>query len=224
MNIQKQQLASYQKNLPIYESLIKEIRDNQHEYSNRLQSLQNLATTCEDYESLKKSIQKYTYQYAKPLHSYPLLQINMPLLAATLYNLACRAESNGITIQFDVTSEKLISNVSEIELSDFTSTLVQNAIETCTNGDNIYIHLSCTNEHINFEIRNPVDRFYSPQEIALFFKKGYTTKSNIEKTDCVPHGIGLYNLMKHVNEKKGTVGADCVTYNEKHWIIFRLLI
>ncbi len=148
----------------------------------------------------------------------------MPLLAATLYNLACRAERNRITIQFDVISDKLISKASETELSDFTSTLVQNAIEACTAGDNIYIYLSCTNEQVTFEVRNPIDRFYAPEEISLFFKKDYTTKESIVKLDCVPHGIGLYNLIKHVTKINGTIGADCITYNEKHWIVFRLVV
>ena len=224
MTNQRQQLLSYQKNLPIYESLISEIRDNQHEYSNRLQSLQNLTSTCTDYASLKSALEKYTNQYARPLHAYPLLQINMPLLAATLYSLACRAEHNNITIQFDVTSEKLTSHASEAQLSDFTSILTNNAIEACKPGDNIYIHLCSNDGIVEFEIRNPVEHFYSPQEIAVFFQKGYTTKEKVKKIDCVPHGIGLYTLMKSVTKLKGSIGADCITYANKNWIIFRLRI
>ena len=224
MAMQKQQLLAYQKNLPIYESLISEIRDNQHEYSNRLQNLQTLTITCTDYDSLRTALERYTGQYAKPLHAYPLLQINMPLLAATLYSMAINAENNGITIQFDVTSEKLSSHASETQLSDFTSTLTQNAIEARKPGDNIYVHLCSKDGNVEFEIRNPSDHLYSPQEITQFFQKGYTTKEFVKKIDSVPHGTGLYNLIKSVTKLKGTIGADCITYAGKNWVIFRLRI
>lgn len=224
MFTQQQQLLSYQKNLPIYESLIHEIRDNQHEYSNRIQSLQNLTETCKDYDTLKTAIKKYTYHYAQPLHAYPLLQINMPLLAASLYNLSCRAENDGIVIQFDVISEQLHSHATEIQLSDFATTLLQNAIEACETGDNIYVHLSSSDGIVALEIRNPVKQFYPPQDIAKFFQKNYSTKKSNVKNDIVPHGIGLFNLMKEVTKLKGTIGADCIEYNDKYWIIFRLKV
>ena len=85
------------------------------------------------------------------MHAYPLLQIDKPLLAATLYNLSCQAEKKDIGIQF--------------------------------------------------EIRNPVPKFISSDEITNFFKNGYTTKALIEKRDNVPHGAGLNNLLKSVTEK-----------------------
>ena len=146
-----QNVHHIKKNLPIYESLINEIRNSQHEYSNRLQNLQTLSSTCTNYDELKKCIQTYTYEYSKPLHAYPLLQIDKPLLAATLYNLSCQAEKKDIGIQF--------------------------------------------------EIRNPVPKFISSDEITNFFKNGYTTKALIEKRDNVPHGAGLNNLLKSVTEK-----------------------
>lgn len=223
MTVQKEQLLSYQKNLPIYESLINEIRNNQHEYSNRLQSLQNLSETCKDYHSLYSSLKKYTEEYSEPLHAYPLLQINMPLLAASLYNLFCRAEKNGIKVQFDVTSEHIVSQATETQLSDFTNTLLQNAVEACKPGDNIYVYITSHDNTFEFEIRNPVERTYTPDDITQFFKKGYTTKTSM-KSDNIPHGIGLYNLLKSVIKLKGNVGADCITYNNKNWIIFRLRI
>lgn len=224
MLTQQQQLITYQKNLPIYESLIHEIRNNQHEYSNRIQSLQNLTETCKDYESLKAAIKKYTYHYAQPLHAYPLLQINMPLLAASLYSLSCRAESNGIAVRFDVVSEHLESHATETQLSDFASTLLQNAIEAGEAGDNIYVHISSDNGIVDLEIRNPVKQLYQAQDIAKFFQKNYSTKKKTDKHDIVPHGVGLYNLKKEITKLKGLVGVDCIEYAGKKWIIFRVKI
>lgn len=130
---------------------------------------------------IKKCIQTYTYEYSKPLHAYPLLQIDKPLLAATLYNLSCQAEKKDIGIQFDVVSDKLESHASEVDLSDYLSILMQNAIEACSPGDKIYVHLSSADGQTQFEIRNPVPKFISSDEITNFFKNGYTTKALIEK-------------------------------------------
>ena len=224
MNLQRHELSSYQKNLPIYESLINEIRNSQHEYSNRLQNLQTLSSTCTNYDELKKCIQTYTYEYSKPLHAYPLLQIDKPLLAATLYNLSCQAEKKDIGIQFDVVSDKLESHASEVDLSDYLSILMQNAIEACSPGDKIYVHLSSADGQTQFEIRNPVPKYISSDEITNFFKNGYTTKALIEKRDNVPHGAGLNNLLKSVTRKKGTVGADCIEHAGNYWMIFNLQI
>ena len=219
---QKQELQSYQKHLPIYESLISEIRANQHEYSNRLQNLQNLSNTCTDYDTLCHALQQHTKEYTHPLHAYPLLQINMPLLAAALYNLSCRAEAQNIILYFDVVSEHLESHVPEYLLADFACIITQNAIEASKAGDNIYIHLSSGNGMVQFEIRNPVDRRYTSQEIQAFFKKNYTTKEELLKEDITPHGFGLFSLVNSLPKWNGTIGADCVEYNNKFWIIFTL--
>ena len=38
LNFEKQKVISYEENLPLYQSLIDEIRSNQHEFSNRIQN------------------------------------------------------------------------------------------------------------------------------------------------------------------------------------------
>ena len=55
----QQELLSYQKELPVYQSLVDSIRANQHEFSNRLQYIQNLPRVCKDYESLCQAIKKF---------------------------------------------------------------------------------------------------------------------------------------------------------------------
>ena len=86
-----QMLEYYKKNSDIYKSLVDEIRSRQHEYSNRIQTLNTLTVTCKTYEELTSSIRKYTHDYASPLYAYPLLQIDKPLLAASLYSLSGNA-------------------------------------------------------------------------------------------------------------------------------------
>lgn len=226
LNLQEQKLTSYKKNLPIYEALIHEIRANQHEYSNRIQNLQSLTTIFTNYTDLCNAINKNTIEYVKPLHAYPLLQINMPLLAAALYRQFTIAEKKQIQIQFDVITENLKSSISESLLTDLCCILVQNAIEACSKTDNIYIRLSSDEQHTTFEIRNSVPKQLSNEEIHLFFKRNYTTKTDTisQIKQKQPHGYGLYYLHTVTLKNKGRIRADCIKHNNHYWLIFRLII
>lgn len=218
---QQKELNSYKKNLPIYETLITDIRSHQHEYVNRMQALHNLALFYTDFESLQAALLSYTDTMPQTLKAYPLLQINMPLLSASLYQLYCSCIKKGIHMQFNIANTHLTSTVSEPNLSDYICILTQNAIEACHENDDIYIYLSSEKEHVQFEIRNPIDHYVTTSEIQQFYKKGYSTKS---PTISLERGYGLSYLLQQVQKQKGILFSDCCKYDETYWIIFRLNI
>ena len=218
---QRQELAMYKKNLPIYETLIDDIRARQHAYANRLQAMEQLPDICEDYDSICQAIRRYTKRYKKPAYSYPLLQINQPLLAASLYQLSLLAEEQQIILQFDVTNTHLSSHIPEYELSDYLCILTENAIEACSSGDTIYIHLDSKDGKTFYEIRNPVPRRILQTEIHKFFEKYYSTK---DSTTSKKRGLGLYHLSEQVQKVNGQLIVDCVEHENKFWIVFCLII
>lgn len=237
--LQQQEIDSYQKNMPIYDSLIHEIRANQHEYVNRLQSLANLPIMYKDYDALSKALQSYSQEFANPMANYPLLQINMPLLAASLYSLASHAQEKRITLQFDIVNAVLESHTPEHALTDYITILTQNAIEACKEGDTIYALLDSKEGSVRYEIRNPVPAMISPEEIGNFFKRGYSTKqthagsgaaSKQTGSDAASkhaddrRGLGLYYLQTNVTKAGGSIGADCVCYDGTYYMIFRLMV
>ena len=235
---QQQEIDSYQKNMPIYDSLIQEIRANQHEYANHLQSLANLSVMYKDYDSLSRALQSYSLEFSNPMANYPLLQINMPLLAASLYSMASHAQEKGITLQFDIVNAVLESHAPEHELTDYITILTQNAIEACKAGDTVYALLDSKDGAVRYEIRNPVPAMISPEEIGNFFKRGYSTKQTQSGSDAASgradsaaskqtddkRGLGLYYLQTNVTKAGGSVGADCVCYEGSYFIIFRLIL
>ena len=236
--LQQQEIDSYQKNMPIYDSLIQEIRANQHEYANHLQSLANLSVMYKDYDSLSRALQSYSLEFSNPMANYPLLQINMPLLAASLYSMASHAQEKGITLQFDIVNAVLESHTPEHELTDYITILTQNAIEACKAGDTVYALLDSKDGAVRYEIRNPVPAMISPEEIGNFFKRGYSTKQTQSGSDAASEradstaskqaddkrGLGLYYLQTNVTKSGGSVGADCVCYEGSYFIIFRLIL
>lgn len=223
MFVEHQQLVSYQKNLPIYQSLIDEIRASQHEFSNRIQNLEQLPHVCRDYDSLCAALLKNTADYKKPLRAYSLLQLNMPLLAAALYSLYIQAHDKSITILFDISSPNIESHAPEYALTDFINILTQNAIEACESGDTIYTRIVSIDGRLHFEIRNPVEQHLSTTDLSHFFQKGFSTKTKHQKEDGLNHGLGLHYLVNEIKTYNGSIRADCIHYNGD-WIIFYLEI
>ena len=225
--LQQQEIDSYQKNMPIYDSLIHEIRANQHEYANHLQSLANLSVMYKDYDSLSRALQSYSQEFSNPMANYPLLQINMPLLAASLYSMASHAQEKGIALQFDIVNAVLESHAPEHELTDYITILTQNAIEACKAGDTVYALLDSKDGAVRYEIRNSVPAMIPPEEIGNFFKRGYSTKqSHVDADGSVQsdnkRGLGLYYLQTNITKAGGSVGADCVDYARTYYMIFTL--
>ena len=218
----QQEVITYQKNLPIYQALVDSIRANQHEFSNRIQYIQKLPYFCKDYDSLCQSLLKTSSSYCKPLQHYALLQMDMPLLAATLYALSSQAEQKGIHVVFNIGAFHLVSHAPEYQLTDFISILTHNAIEASREGDKLYVQVNTHKNRLQFEIRNPVLRLFSPSEISQFFHKGYSTKEPKNKITNTPHGYGLYSLLENVTKLNGSVGAECIVHKDTFWIIFRL--
>ena len=224
---QKKALLAYEKNRPIFETLIEDIRSNQHEFNNQIQSIAMLANVCDTYESLRDSLLKYTAEYNTGQRAYPLLTLNLPLIASTLYNLSAMAENKGIKILFNIPGSNIQCRVSEHIVVDFLHILTQNAIEATEPDKEIYITLLNQDDRFFFEVQNPVEKYIPVDEISNFFQKGYSTKTEEDSPkpeNATPHGYGLSELLSRVDKLHGTVSADCVFNEDCHWMIFSLLL
>lgn len=219
LKLQNIELEHYKKDMPIYKALIDDIRSTQHEYSNRVQNLQFLTQTCKTYEELSNAVMQYTLNDVKVMRAYPLLKINMPMLAASLYSLSLKAGDLGITVRFDITTEDLHCGITEMELSDFATILLQNAIEACSKGDVIYVKIEMLGERLHFEVRNPVPCQVTNKQIQDFFTKGYTTKK-WSKDDSLPHGLGLHYLLSSLASDTGVVCAQCICEGSNYYMVF----
>lgn len=215
-------LKYYKKYLPVYENLINDIRASQHEFTNRIQSLQLLCDSHNTDDEFSNLIKNYTATYTKPLHAYPLLTLKNPLFVASMYSLYLDAQAREISINYDVTCGKLESSASEITITDLSAILVQNAIEASVSGNNIYISINSSDNKTTIEVRNLVDHQISDSEISLFFSNSYSTKNKADDNET--HGFGLYYLNKQVSIYKGSILATCINHNSKYWMIFKLTI
>lgn len=134
-------LEAYKKNYKLYAALVSEIRASQHEYSNRLQTLQALPEICGDYESLTETLRRYVAQYSKVSNRYLIKLMNLPLLTATLYRMEQEAEQKGFAMECQVEDFFLEETESEYEFAKECKESLRRAMSEGNAGDRLVLQL-----------------------------------------------------------------------------------
>lgn len=217
-------LYYYEQYLPILDNLIHKIREVQHGHNNVVQSLIHLSELDIDNEKMRSSLSTYATRLQKSVLPASFLQLENKLLAALLYYKYCQAEEADITIEFSISNPLCESYANEFELVDAVGILLDNAIESCTAGDTIYINIgqidSTRKNRICIIVENPGPTVTS-QFLHHIFSKGYTTKT----VDTSEHGIGLHILQKLTKKYHGTIIVSNTTkQNNKQYICFELTL
>lgn len=222
--IQNQIIESYSNSLPIYKSLLDEIRASQHEYDNRISTISSLLNSSADREEAIKLVNNYLNDYSNHSDIYPLVISNMPLLAASLYNQYAIAHSNGVAIEFSMPNQKLVCTLPEYQLTDFVCILVQNAVEASKPGDYVYVKITNEKDVLTVDVRNKVDKYYTNEQLydLLYHECGKSNKKT-EKNNG-KHGYGLYYLRNKLKKLHCVLDAQCVHYNDENWLVIRMLI
>lgn len=194
IKLNKQKLKAYEEYIPIFDELITQIRTRQHQYTNEIQTIISLMHIHKDYDSLTNAMTEYINN---PTISKPtdyLLKLNFRLVAGFLYQKEQIASSKGIHIHFDFSTYTLQSKAPEYVLVELFGIMLDNAIEAVSDGSIIEVHISSKNGQTSFKTIN--NGFVLTQEDRNnFFKKGYSTKKDIDKNNS---GLGLYHLRKVV--------------------------
>ena len=185
---QEEELKIYKLYIKPLEELTKNIRMRQHEFDNHMNAILNMHVTMNNYDELVKAQSAYGKEIYEENSrcNIALLRISDKILAGFLYSKIISAPAY---IHFDVQvlNQEILSQVSEHTLIEIMGTLVDNAIEACTEEKNeIEMVLDDKGDKLVFRIRNQVNNL-KMSDISHFFERGFTTKENKEG-----HGLGLY--------------------------------
>lgn len=193
------------------EEMVKEIRTNQHEFDNHLNTLLNMHVTMKSYEELVEQQSDYIMQLKKDSRRklIPLLKISDKILAGFLYSKIVGIEE-WIDVELVVCNTVILSETSEHDIIEVLGTLVDNAVEACTKEHNkIFMSLDSLNGRLLFDIQNEVSNV-TLGDVQKFFEKGYSTKSESKMSFPSMRGLGLYNA-KIICQRHGgniTVSLD----------------
>lgn len=215
---QEKELQMYRLYTKPLEELVKEIRIRQHEFDNHMNAILNMHVTIDTYEELVKQQSKYVKEIYddRSRQFLNLLKISDKVLAGFLYSKILEAKEG---LQFDICVEgkTILSQASEHDMIEVVGTLIDNAMEACTNENNkIKMVVGSKNDKLFFEIWNmhppiPLER------ISHFFEKGYSTKSRKGN-----RGLGLYNAKNITNRWNGELTVSMEQMNEVPYICFHV--
>ena len=151
--------------------------------------------------------------------NYQILQIKNALLAATFYSFAVKSKEKNVNMYFDIFTNKIHSQVSETDLCDYTSILLQNAVDACDETACIYVSVKSLDNKYILEVRNTVKRMFTFEELTQFFSEGFTSKRDGKR-----HGFGLHYLKKQVEKNKGEIDVSCDKFDNKIWLTIKIEI
>ncbi len=214
---EQQQLEIYRSYLPIIENLIEQVRLKQHDYHNHLQTIQGLCYTHNDYESLINALLNTTDHYISESTDFNILKINLHLVAGFLISKIAQFEKQGKILHIHIRTYTLNTSCNEYDLIECLGILVDNALESSSNGDVIYLTIDSTRHHIKFLIENP-GPIITPEFTKKIFHSGYTTKSSKE------HGIGLHKLQLLIKKNNGNICLKNTMIEGHTYIAFQLTI
>ncbi len=203
----------------LYDSLIMDMQISQHEFSNRLESISILPQLYSSYDELSSNLEKYSDFYIKKVQNYQILQIKNALLAATFYSFAVKSKEKNVNMYFDIFTNKIHSQVSETDLCDYTSILLQNAVDACDETACIYVSVKSLDNKYILEVRNTVKRMFTFEELTQFFSEGFTSKRDGKR-----HGFGLHYLKNQIEKNKGEIDVSCDKFDNKIWLTIKIEI
>lgn len=185
------QVQLLMRNIDNTEVYITSLRIQNHDYKHHIANLRNQVSTASDLETLKRNISTYIDQMDQDRRFVnTILNIDQPILRASLYGCYTRCIQNNIDFQFNATD--LLPNfpLKDYQLAEILENLTSNAIE-----HNLTLPSLERKLHISFQsldgrneitISNPVKD--NKADLSDMLKLGYSSK------DSSHSGIGLFNI------------------------------
>ncbi len=201
------------------QSMIDNIRMRQHEFNNHISTMKGFCYMYNTYEELVNAQADY-YETIKGESRYnKLLKTGNPVIIGFLYGKFMEIEKLEIDLSFKISINEFDIGMPAYKVVEVVGNLIRNAIEALekTQDGEKKISVLMVEYHDEFEIevRN-TSRYFAPDEIALFFKKGYSQKGE-------NRGLGLYNLKNTCEEYGFYVSSICEKIDNRNWISFRIL-
>lgn len=216
---QQKELEAFRTYNPIVDDLIDYVRERQHDFDNRIQAINAMTITNNDYESLCAAIRKYTGYLVKDHAALNLLKLNLRTLAGFLFSKMQQAAVYDKHLEFKVKSYSLQSIMPEYDLIEAVGILIDNAVEAVEEHDIIYITISSRDNRFFFQIKNRGPRLNTTLR-SEFFRKGYSTKNS----SGASRGLGLPKLKKLVDRYNGEIAMYNDINEEDTYIIFEITV
>ncbi|WHH57666.1 GHKL domain-containing protein [Petroclostridium sp. X23] len=204
----------HERYIPFLKNLIHEVRQQQHEFKNHLNTLYGIVEIEGDHEA-RKEVKEYLEALigrTKPVDQ--LLNIKDPILSAIIYSKKALAEEKNITFSVEFEGEIPDYPLKKHDLVELLGNLLNNAIEAAESTDNGQVILTLGTQGVLkvFQIKNTCQSI-SEVDMTHIFDRRYSKKQGKHR------GYGLYNVKKIVTAYKGTIELSF----DKQYVVFKIL-
>ncbi len=202
-----------------FQSMIDNIRMRQHEFNNHISTMKGFCYMYNTYEELVNAQADY-YETVKGESRFnKLLKTGNPVIIGFLYGKFTEIEKLGIDLSFKISIKEFTIGMPAYKVIEVVGNLIKNAVEALEKAQDdekkIFVLMVEYDNEFEIEVRN-TSRYFAPDEIALFYKKGYSQKGE-------NRGLGLYNMKSTCEEYGFYVSSICETIDNRNWISFRIL-
>lgn len=213
IKIEKEKIEmSYRYNKVVNE-LVEDIKGNQHEYKNHLNTIASVIYLSEDIEKSKKEVNKYMEIISQEVDLNKVLSIDNMIIKAIIYSKILECEEKGIEFTFNINGDIKNLNIESSDLTVILSNILNNAIEAAEKSIQKKVKLEINiNEIKHIIIKNTVEDI-NISELSSFSKLGFSKKGK-------NRGYGLYNVKKIVGKYYGQVNIVL----EDEWVVVNIII
>lgn len=205
--------------LPIIDELISDIRMRQHDFKNHLQALNMMIYASKDKEDMIKRFESYHGQIAYKEEINEFLKYSNKVIAGFLYGKKSQAEAQNIKFNIFINEHTSESKVHDYEWIEILGILIDNAIETGVEDNEIIVIID-KEEDMNMLMVKNKHPYLEKEVIHNMFNKGVSSKSKVK----ISRGYGLYNVKKIISKYKGSIEAYNEAGPEKNFVVLKALI
>lgn len=215
---QEKELQMYKLYVKPLEDCIRDIRAKQHEFDNHLNALLNMHLTISNYNELVAAQSAYILSLnCNRDNSYlGLLHLSNKVIAGFLYSKLTSIPPQ-IHIELMVGSKEIFTNVPEMELVEVLGTLIDNAVQACSEKNHeVKIYLTSEDDRFVFIIKNQHEKV-PITVLGRFFERGFSTKDKKQN-----QGLGLYNAKKIIKRWNGEIYVENETIDHTNYLSFHV--
>ncbi len=200
-----------------FQNLIENIRLRQHEFDNHIHTIYCMHYTYDNYEDLVNIQKDYCEEVMKENHYNKLLKSGNPLIAGFLYGKFIEIEKKGIKISYKIRTNTFDVGVPIYKVIEILGNLIKNAVEALEVSEldkDLFVLMIETSGIFMIEVRNR-SKYINPDELSLFFKKGYSQKG-------MGRGLGLYHVSQICNEYMLDISCENMEIEEENWLSIKV--
>lgn len=202
-----------------FQSMIDNIRMRQHEFNNHISTMKGFCYIYKTYDELVSAQADYYETIKGESRFNKLLKTGNPVIIGFLYGKFIEIEKLGIDLSFKISINEFDIGMPVYKVVEVVGNLIKNAVEALEKAQEgekkIFVLMVEYDDKFEIEVRN-TSRYFAPDEIAQFYKKGYSQKGE-------NRGLGLFNMRNTCEEYGYYVSSICETIDNQNWITFRIL-